>query len=86
MEKPATVNRQPETVLLQFIDPRSDYAFKRIFGNDKAHDILISFLNAIIGLTGDRRMLSCLHNNFNQYLSERARVWGIDSAVELKGF
>ena len=39
---------------MQFIDPRSDYAFKRIFGNDKAHDILISFLNAVMGLVGDK--------------------------------
>ena len=39
---------------MQFIDPRSDYAFKRIFGNNKAHDILISFLNAVMGLEGDK--------------------------------
>jgi len=43
---------------MQFTDPRSDYAFKRIFGNDKAHDILISFLNAVMGLEGDRRIKS----------------------------
>ncbi len=35
---------------MQFIDPRVDFAFKKIFGNDKAKDILISFLNAILGL------------------------------------
>ena len=34
------------------------YTFKRIFGNDKAHDILISFLDAIMGLTGDRSIES----------------------------
>jgi len=43
---------------MQFTDPRSDYAFKRIFGNDKAHDILISFLDAVMGLEGDRRIKS----------------------------
>jgi predicted transposase/invertase (TIGR01784 family) len=43
---------------MQFTDPRSDYAFKRIFGNNKAHDILISFLNAVMGLEGDRRIKS----------------------------
>ena len=43
---------------MQFTDPRSDYAFKRIFGNDKAHDILISFLNAVMGLEGERRIKS----------------------------
>jgi len=43
---------------MQFTDPRSDYAFKRIFGNDKAHDILISFLDAVMGLEGERRIKS----------------------------
>ena len=43
---------------MQFTDPRSDYAFKRIFGNDRAHDILISFLDAVMGLEGDRRIKS----------------------------
>ena len=33
---------------MKFISPKVDYAFKRIFGSDKSHDILISFLNAII--------------------------------------
>ena len=43
---------------MQFTDPRSDYAFKRIFGNDQAHDILISFLNAVMGLEGERKIKS----------------------------
>jgi len=43
---------------MQFTDPRSDYAFKRIFGNDKAHDILISFLDAVMGLEGERKIKS----------------------------
>jgi predicted transposase/invertase (TIGR01784 family) len=33
---------------MKSIGPKVDYAFKRIFGSDKSHDILISFLNAII--------------------------------------
>jgi len=43
---------------MQFTDPCSDYAFKRIFGNDKAHDILISFLNAVMSLEGERKIKS----------------------------
>jgi len=35
---------------MQFADPRTDFAFKRIFGNDKAKEVLISFLNAVLGL------------------------------------
>jgi len=28
-------------------NPKTDYAFKKIFGSDQSQDILISFLNAI---------------------------------------
>ena len=31
-----------------FINPKTDYAFKKIFGSDESKDILISFLNALI--------------------------------------
>jgi len=31
-----------------FISPKIDYAFKKIFGSDQSEDILISFLNAIV--------------------------------------
>ena len=37
---------------MQFADPRTDFAFKKIFGNDQAKEILISFLNAVLGLEG----------------------------------
>ncbi len=33
---------------MRFINPKIDYAFKRIFGSEQSQDILISFLNAII--------------------------------------
>ncbi|NJL69834.1 MAG: Rpn family recombination-promoting nuclease/putative transposase [Microcoleus sp. SM1_3_4] len=31
-----------------FINPKTDYAFKKIFGSSKSKDILISFLNALV--------------------------------------
>jgi predicted transposase/invertase (TIGR01784 family) len=31
-----------------FINPKTDFAFKKIFGSDQSHAILISFLNAIL--------------------------------------
>ena len=31
-----------------FIDPKTDFAFKKIFGSKKSKDILISFLNAML--------------------------------------
>ncbi len=33
---------------MRFISPKTDYAFKKIFGSQQSQDILISFLNAII--------------------------------------
>ena len=33
---------------MQFINPKVDYAFKKIFGSEQSKQILISFLNAII--------------------------------------
>jgi predicted transposase/invertase (TIGR01784 family) len=33
---------------MKFISPKTDYAFKKIFGSDESHDILLSFLNAMI--------------------------------------
>jgi len=41
---------------MQFIDPRVDFAFKKIFGNENAKDILIDFLNSILGLEGVYRI------------------------------
>ena len=31
-----------------FINPKTDFAFKKIFGSKQNHDILISFLNGIL--------------------------------------
>ena len=33
---------------MRFIDPKTDFAFKKIFGSDQSHEILISFLNSLI--------------------------------------
>ncbi|WP_254033675.1 Rpn family recombination-promoting nuclease/putative transposase [Planktothrix agardhii] len=33
---------------MKFINPKTDYAFKKIFGSDQSQDILISFLNTIV--------------------------------------
>ncbi|MBF0153137.1 MAG: Rpn family recombination-promoting nuclease/putative transposase [Magnetococcales bacterium] len=41
---------------MKFIDPRIDFAFKKIFGSDDAKDILISFLESLLCLEGDRRL------------------------------
>ena len=33
---------------MDFINPKIDFAFKKIFGDEQHKDILISFLNAIL--------------------------------------
>ncbi|HCL57198.1 MAG TPA: hypothetical protein DHW82_09360 [Spirochaetia bacterium] len=35
---------------MKFLDPTNDVAFKKIFGNDQKKEILISFLNSLLGL------------------------------------
>jgi len=35
---------------MRFLNPKTDFAFKRIFGSAESSDILISFLNAILAL------------------------------------
>jgi predicted transposase/invertase (TIGR01784 family) len=33
---------------MAFINPKTDYAFKKIFGSPQSKDLLISFLNALL--------------------------------------
>ena len=39
--------------LSKFLDPKNDYAFKRIFGTEKNKNILIHFLNDILGFKAE---------------------------------
>ncbi|UVW84530.1 Rpn family recombination-promoting nuclease/putative transposase [Wolbachia endosymbiont of Aedes albopictus] len=43
-------------VLSKFLDPKNNYAFKRIFGSEKNKDILVHLLNDILGLTGEAKI------------------------------
>lgn len=36
----------------KFLDPKFDLPFKRVFGTEKNKNILIHFLNDILGFTG----------------------------------
>lgn len=42
---------------MKFVDPKSDIAFKKIFANETKKEILLSFLNAILNLTGDKTIV-----------------------------
>ncbi len=42
---------------MKFINPKTNYAFKKIFGSNQSQDILISFLNAIL-YEGEKNIIS----------------------------
>jgi predicted transposase/invertase (TIGR01784 family) len=42
--------------LSKFLDPKNDYAFKQIFGTEKNKDILVFFLNDILGYEGKNKV------------------------------
>ncbi len=41
---------------MRFLNPKTDFAFKRIFGSRRSHDVLLSFLNAVLGLRAPHRI------------------------------
>ena len=47
---------------MKFADPKNDVAFRKIFGNEAKKVILISFLNSVLGLEGDRKIIELLFN------------------------
>ena len=55
---------------MRFINPKTDYAFKKIFGSEQSHDILISFLNAI--LYNEKDTIKTIEI-LNPYLAPRIR-------------
>jgi len=48
---------------MQFVDVKTDIAFKKIFGNEQHKPILIGFLNAVLDLQGDKRIAQITLNN-----------------------
>lgn len=43
---------------MKFLNPKTDFAFKKIFGSEESHDILLSFLNALLGLKTPYRLMA----------------------------
>jgi len=41
---------------MRFLDVRTDYAFKKVFGSEGSKEILISFLNAVIDFADDAKI------------------------------
>ena len=48
---------------MKFVDVKNDIAFRKIFGNENKKVILISFLNAVLHLEGDKRIKSITIEN-----------------------
>ena len=42
---------------MKFISPQNDFAFKRIFGDEQHKEVLISFLNSVLDLNGEREVV-----------------------------
>jgi predicted transposase/invertase (TIGR01784 family) len=43
---------------MRFANPKNDVAFKKIFGDRNKPEILMSFMNAVMGLSGEQRITS----------------------------
>ncbi len=42
---------------MKFLNPKTDFAFKKIFGSEESQDILLSFLNALLELKSPYRLM-----------------------------
>ena len=62
---------------MKFADPKNDVAFRKIFGNEAKKVILISFLNSVLGLEGDRKIIELYFRNTFQL----PRVVGLKSSI-----
>jgi predicted transposase/invertase (TIGR01784 family) len=55
---------------MKFISPKTDFAFKKIFGSEQSHDVLIGFLNALLY---DGKPTIAQLEILNPYLAPRIR-------------
>ena len=62
---------------MKFADPKNDVAFRKIFGNEAKKVILISFLNSVLNLEGNRKIIELDFRNTFQL----PRVAGLKSSI-----
>ena len=70
----------PGTALSRYINIYTDFAFKKIFGTEANKDLLISFLNQLMGLTGDAEITDLTYLNPEQLgdnINERRAVYDV---------
>ncbi|GGA33477.1 hypothetical protein CYANOKiyG1_50490 [Okeania sp. KiyG1] len=69
---------------MKFINPKVDYAFKKIFGSQQSKEILISFLNAII-YDGEKTIESLtIVNPFNPGQIIGRGEWSFAPTLDIK--
>ncbi|HBD93732.1 MAG TPA: hypothetical protein DC057_06130, partial [Spirochaetia bacterium] len=59
------IKNSEDTKKVSLMSPKVDFVFKRIFGNPEMPEILISFLNAVLGYTDNDRIISVIILNPN---------------------
>lgn len=62
---------------MKFADPKNDVAFRKIFGNEAKKVILISFLNSVLNLEGDRKIIDLEFRNTFQL----PRITGLKTSI-----
>jgi len=66
---------------MRFLNPKTDFAFKRIFGSDASRDLLVSFLNAVLSLEGSERIAEV--TILDPYQAPRIKGWK-DTFVDVR--
>jgi len=70
----------PGTALSRYINIYTDFAFKKVFGTEANKDLLISFLNQLMGLNGDSEITDVTYLNPEQLgdnINERRAVYDV---------
>jgi len=72
-KKPENKPAEDKVFRTKYADPKNDFAFKKIFGDEKRTNILISFLNAVLDFKGDQTIVEVTKVD-SQQLSKRKEI------------
>lgn len=75
----------PGTALSRYVNLYTDFAFKKIFGTEANKDLLISFLNQLLGLVGEKEIKDVTYLNPEQLganVNERRAVYDVYCTAE----
>ncbi len=66
---------------MRFLNPKTDFAFKRIFGSEASREVLVSFLNAVLALEGAEQIVEV--TILDPYQMPRIKGWK-DTYVDVR--